>query len=63
MVASPASATSTEASQSSAADASTGEQSVVLQQELLSNCNARLDTVEQDMETVRPSICPVANCY
>ena len=50
------SATSTEASLSTAAEVSTGEQSVALQQEILKQLqrvNARLETVKQDMETVK----------
>ena len=56
MEASPVSATSTEASLSSSTGVSTGDQSVALQQEILKQLervNARLETVEQDMETVK----------
>ena len=56
MAVSPVSATSTEASLSTAAEVSTGEQSVALQQEIskqLQHVNARLETVEHDMETVK----------
>ena len=56
MDASPVSAISTEASLASSAGMSTGEQSVALQQEILKQLqrvNARLETVEQDMETVK----------
>ena len=56
MDASPVSAISTEASLASSAGVSTGEQSVALQQEILKQLqrvNARLEPVEQDMETVK----------
>ena len=60
MDASPVSATSTEASLASSAGVSTGEQSVAFQQEILKQLplvNARLETVEQDMETVKGAAC------
>ena len=56
MAAPPVSETSTESSLSTAAEMSTGEQSVALQQEILKqlqHVNARLETVEQNMETVK----------
>ena len=53
---SPASSVSTGASHPSAAEASTGEQTTVLQQEILrqlQRVNNRLDSVEQDLVTVK----------